>query len=44
LKQLANAVHNYAPNSSFTIKIPHLKGEEMFGFCKWKAKAFKIRR
>jgi hypothetical protein len=44
LKQLADVVHNYPPNSSFKIKIPHLEGEEIFGSCKWKANAFKIRK
>jgi hypothetical protein len=44
LKQLADAIHDYVPNYSFTIKIPHLEGEEIFGSCKWKANDFKIRR
>jgi hypothetical protein len=37
LKQLANAIHNYAPSFSFTTKIPHLGSEKIFGSCKWKA-------
>jgi hypothetical protein len=36
LKQLVDVVFNYAPNSSFTIKIPHLEGEEIFGSCNGK--------
>jgi hypothetical protein len=44
LEQLADVVHNYAPSFSFTIKIPHLEGEEIFGSCKWKENAFKIKR
>lgn len=36
-KQIANAIHNYAPKFSFTTKIPHLGSEKIFGSCKWKA-------
>jgi hypothetical protein len=32
---MANAITTYPNESSFTIKIPHLEGQEVFGSTKW---------
>jgi hypothetical protein len=36
LKQLADAVLKYSPKLVYIIRIAHMEGEEVFGFCKQK--------
>jgi hypothetical protein len=35
--QMANTIAKYTNGSSFTTKIPHLDGQEVFGSTKWRA-------
>jgi len=42
LKQLANAIMKYVLRSSFIIRITHLEGEEIFGFCNHKPDKHKL--